>query len=155
MLMRVDNVITEELRHKMDALVPILSLLCLTVMYIFHCHSVEVYVVQYASKGISIGARVYARCSRDETTDHLSLGLVVLSRLKLELVGVLGLPELLVALSHSDEPGLTARRVGVDWRDISTSFIWRHSFGTYSSSTPCCHSPEEEPCHGKLHQRPK
>jgi hypothetical protein len=68
----------------------------------------------YASKWISIGEEVYAGDSGIESTDHLSLGLMVLGRFKLELVGVLGLPELLVALGHSDEPGLATRRVGVD-----------------------------------------
>ena len=68
----------------------------------------------YASKRIYIGARGFARCSRVEAMEPLSLWLMVLGRLKLELVGVLGLPELLVALGHSDEPGLTARRVRVD-----------------------------------------
>jgi hypothetical protein len=38
----------------------------------------------------------------------------MLSRLKLELVCVWGLPELLVALGETDEPRLPARRVRVD-----------------------------------------
>jgi len=38
----------------------------------------------------------------------------MLGRFKLELVSVRGLPELLIALSETDEPGLGTSGIGVD-----------------------------------------
>jgi len=77
-------------------------------------------------------------------------------RFQLKRVGILGSPELLVALHGADEPRLSAWRVRADWKEnISVAFGKGSVRGkTYSSSILCYHSRVEVDVRLRWHREP-